>query len=356
MKTNFSRFLTLIALGAVVLSVSVCKADGPYHFIREIPVGGDGGWDYLSVDSAAQRLYVSHGTEVVVIDLAKDSSAGEITNTPGVHGVAIAHELGLGVTSNGRENKAGIVDLKTLQTLSKVDTDQGPDGMLYDPGQKQAYLFCGRGQSATVIDVKGQKVVATIPLGGRPEFAVVDPVAGRVFDNLEDKSEVAVIDTTTHTVTNRWPIAPGEEGSGMAIDAAHQKIFIGCGGSKTMLMMDDTTGKVLASVPIGDGVDANAFDPGTQLAFASCGDGTTTIAREDGDKLTVVQTLKTEPRARTMAIDPATHKIYLASAQFAAPANSAAFSTNLVSGAPRRQRPQMIPGTFKILVYGMDKQ
>jgi DNA-binding beta-propeller fold protein YncE len=356
MKINLARFLSLIALGGGLLSVHVCKADAPYHFIKEIPVAGAGGWDYLSVDSAGQRLYVSHGTEIVVIDLAKDAVAGEITNTPGVHGVAVAHELGLGVTSNGRENKAGIVDLKTLQTLSKVDTDQGPDGMLYDPGQKEAYLFCGRGQSATVVDVKGQKVVATIPLGGRPEFATVDPEAGRVFDNLEDKSEVAVIDTKTHTVTNRWPIAPGEEGSGMAIDVTHHRIFIGCGGSKTMVMMDDTNGKILASVPIGDGVDANAFDPGTQLAFASCGDGTTTIAHEDGDKLTVVQTLKTEPRARTMTIDPATHKIYLASAQFAAPTNSAAVSTNQVSGTPRRQRPQMIPGTFKILVYDMDKQ
>jgi len=247
------------------------------------------------------------------------------------------------------------VDLKTLQTISKVDTAQGPDGMLYDPGQKEAYLFCGRAQSATVIDVKGGKVVATIPLGGRPEFATVDPEAGRVFDNLEDKSEVAVIDTKTHTVTNRWPIAPGEEGSGMAIDVPHHRIFIGCGGSKTMVMMDNAIGKVLASVPIGDGVDANAFDPGTQLAFASCGDGTTTIAHEDGDKLTVVQTLKTVPRARTMALDPATHKIYLPTAQFESSTNSPNASTNQVAGA-RRQRPKMIPGTFKILVYGMDKQ
>ena len=356
MKTNFSRILTCMTLSAGLLTVSICRAAGPYHFIKEIPVGGDGGWDYLSLDPAAQRLYVSHATKVVVIDLANDTVAGEITNTPGIHGVAIAPELGLGVTSNGRENKAGIVDLKTLQTLSKVDTDQGPDGMLYDPGQKEAYLFCGRAQSATVVDVRGQKVVVTIPLGGRPEFATVDPEAGRVFDNLENKSEVAVIDTKTHTVTNIWPIAPGEEGSGMAIDVAHHRIFIGCGGSKTMEMMDDTNGKVLDSVPIGDGVDADAFDPGTQLAFASCGDGTTTIAHEDGDKLTVVQKLVTERGARTMAIDPSTHEIYLATAQFAAPGNSAAVSTNQIPGTPRRQRPQMIPGTFKILVYGMDKQ
>jgi DNA-binding beta-propeller fold protein YncE len=330
------------------LAVAICRADGPYHFIREIPIGTTGGWDYLSVDPAGQRLYVSHGTEIVVIDTAKDQVVGEITNTPGVHGVALAPELGLGVTSNGRENKAGIVDLKTLQTLSKVDTAQGPDGMLYNPGQKEAYLFCGHAQSATVIDVKSAKVVATIPLDGRPEFCALDATDDRIYDNLEDKSEVAVIDAKSHMVVTNWPIAPGEEGSGMAIDVKHHRLFIGCGGSKTMVMMDGTDGKILASVPIGDGVDANAFDPGTQLAFASCGDGTTTIAHEDSpDKLTVVQTLQTAPRSRTMALDPATHKIYLASANFET-------STNQPAGGPR-QRPRMIPGTFKILVYGMDK-
>jgi DNA-binding beta-propeller fold protein YncE len=331
----------------LTLAVAVCRADGPYHFIKEIPVSGEGGWDYLSADSAAQRLYVSHGNEVVVIDLAKDQICGEITNTPGVHGVAIASDLGLGVTSNGRENKAGIVDLKTLQTLSKVDTAQGPDGMLYDPGQKEAWLFCGRAESATVVDVKAAKVVVNIPLGGRPEFAQADPTAGRVYDNLEDKSEVAVIDAKTHQIVNRWPIAPGEEASCMAIDVKNHRLFLGCHNGK-MVMMDSTDGKVLAFVPIGQGVDANAFDPGTKLAFASCGDGTTTIAKEESpDKLILVQTLKTERGARTMALDPVTHKIYLPAARFE-------FPTNQVAGAPR-QRPKMIPGTFKILVYGMEK-
>lgn len=343
-KIPVKRILLPVLFG---LAAAVGRADGPYHFIKEILVGGDGGWDYLSIDSAAHRLYVSHGTEVVVIDLANDQVVGEITNTPGVHGVAIAHELGLGVTSNGRENKAGIVDLKTLQTLSKVDTAQGPDGMLYDPGQKEAYLFCGRAQAATVVDVKGQKVVATIPLDGRPEFAQADPRAGRVYDNLEDKSAVAVIDTKSHSVVTNWPIAPGEEASGMAIDLKNHRLFLGC-HNKLMVMMDSRDGKVLASVPIGEGVDANAFDPGTQFAFASCGDGTTTIAKEEmPDKLTVVQTLPTERGARTMALDPMTHRIYLATAIFGPqpePANG-----------ERRRRPPMIPGTFKILVYGMEK-
>jgi hypothetical protein len=218
--------------------------------------------------------------------------------------------------------------------------------MLYDPGQKEAWLFCGRAQSATVVDVKAAKVVATIPLGGRPEFAQADPEAARIYDNLENKSEVVVIDAKSHQVVTHWPIAPGEEASGMAIDLKNHRLFLGCHNGK-MVMMDSTDGKVLASVPIGQGADANAFDPGTRLAFASCGDGTTTIAKEESpDKLTVVQTLKTERGARTMALDPATHKIYLPTAQFE-------FSTNQVAGAPR-QRPRMVPGTFKILVYGME--
>ena len=322
---------------------TVCRAAEPYHFIKEIPVGGDGGWDYASVDSAAQRLYVSHATKVVVIDLAKDVVVGEITNTPGVHGLAPCPDLGLGVTSNGRENKASIVDLKTLQTISKVETGANPDGMLYEPGQKEVYLFNGRGQSATVIDPKGGKVVATIPLGGKPEFAQADVKAGRVFNNLEDKSEVVAIDTKKHEVVNRWPIAPGEEPSGMAFDVKNHRLFLGC-GNKLMVMLDSESGKVVASVPIGDGVDANAFDPGTQLAFASCGDGTVTITHEDApDKLMVVQTLKTELGARTMTIDPATHKIYLASAKFDA-------------SAAGQRRGKMVAGSFKILVYGMEKK
>jgi DNA-binding beta-propeller fold protein YncE len=329
----------IIALSFVLGSAVLASAKESYELTREIPVGGDGGWDYLSVDSAAQRLYVSHGSRVVVIDLAKDAVCGEITNTPGVHGLAPAPVLGRGIVTCGRENKAAIVDLKTLEIIAKVDTGANPDGMLYEPGRQEFYTFNGRGQSATVIDAKSAKVVATVPLGGKPEFAQADSQAGLVFNNLEDKSEVAVIDTKTHSVTNRWPIAPGEEASGMAFDEKNHHLFLGC-GNKLMVMMDSATGKVLASVPIGDGVDANAFDPATQLAFASCGDGTVTIAKEDGDKLTVVQTLKTEKGARTMTIDPATHKIYLASAKFDAPAEG-------------QRRGKMVAGSFKILVYGM---
>jgi hypothetical protein len=340
----------LIVSFALVLSgfgsASVAGADGPYHLLKEIPVGGDGGWDYLSVDAAGRRLYVSHGTEVTVIDIDKDVVVGAIADTPGVHGLAVAPELKRGFSSNGRENKASIVDLQTLKTLSKVDTGQNPDGMLYEPGRQQVYMFNGRSKSATVFEALSGKVVATIPLSGKPEFPACDSQAGRVYDNIEDKSEVAVIDTASHDVVAAWPIAPGEEASGMAIDVAHHRLFLGC-NNKLMVMMDDTSGQVVASVPIGGGVDANAFDPGTQLAFASCGSGTVTIAKEEApDKLIVVQTLVTEPRARTMALDPPTHKIYLASAKFEAQPEPA-------PGAPR-QRPKMIPGSFKILVYGMD--
>jgi YVTN family beta-propeller protein len=329
--------ILLPALLSIVTASAACAGD--YHLLKEIPAGGDGGWDYLSVDSAGQRLYVSHGTKVVVIDTAKDVVAGEITNTPGVHGIAVAPELNRGLVTCGRENKGALVDLKTLQIISKTDTGVNPDGMLFEPGQKEFYTFNGRGESATVIDAQSGKVTATIPLGGKPEFAAADVKAGLVFNNLEDKNEVVAIETKTHTVKNRWPIAPGEEASGMAFDEKNHRLFLGCGGSKTMVMMDSTSGKVLASVPIGDGVDANSFDPATSLAFASCSDGTVTIAKADGDKLTVVQTLQTQKGSRTMTIDPATHKIYLAAAKFDAPAAG-------------QRRGKLQPGSFKVLVYG----
>jgi DNA-binding beta-propeller fold protein YncE len=327
---------------ALVTSTAPARAAEPYRLFKEIPVGGEGGWDYLSVDSAAHRLYVSHATNVVVIDTTTDRAVGEIADTPGVHGIAIAPELHRGITTNGREDKGSIVDLTTLKTLSKLDTGKNPDGMIYEPVWKEAYLFNGRGQSATVVDMEGARVVATVPLTGKPEFAASDPEAGRVYVNLEDKNAVAVIDAKKHTVVATWPIAPGEEASGMAMDRAKHRLFLGC-GNKLMVMMDSASGKVVATVPIGEGVDAAAFDPGTRLAFASCGDGTVTIAREDSpDKLVVVQTLKTERGARTMTLDPATHRIYLASAQFDAP-------------DPGSRRGKMVPGSFKVLVFGMEK-
>ena len=314
----------------LVLNASTAfAADPSYHFIKDIPVAGPAQWDYLKVDSEARRLYLSHGAKVEVIDLEKGAVVGTIENTPGVHGIALAPKLGRAFTSNGQENKASIVDLTTLKTITKVTTGANPDSILYEPVQNEVFTFNGKGKSATAFDPGSGKVIATIDLGGKPETAAADGQAGRIYVNLEDKSEVAVIDVKAHKVVSHWPIAPGESASGMAIDLEHHRLFMGC-DNKKMVMMDCATGKVLANVPIGAGVDANAFDPGTQLAFSSNGeDGNTTIAKEAApDKLTVIQTLKTVVGARTMAVDPATHNIYL---------------------------PAPTP-TFRVLVYGVDKQ
>ncbi|HVT71838.1 MAG TPA: YncE family protein [Lacunisphaera sp.] len=318
----------------------------PYHPAGEIPVGGDGGWDYLTMDSAAHRLYVSHGTAVDVIDTIAGKVVGRVEDTPGVHGIAVAADLHRGFTTNGRENKASLVDLASLRTLGKVDTGAGPDSLVYEPGRREVFVFNGRDSTATVIDAVAGKAAATIPLGGRPESAAVDGGLGRVFVDLEDRDAVAAIDPAARVVAARWTTAPGGEPAGLAVDEAHHRLFIGCHNER-MVMMDAASGRILATVPIGRGVDAAAFDPGTQLAFASCGDGTVTVAHEDTpEQLTVVQTLHTEPRARTMALDPATHRIYLASARFEAAPEPAA-------GTPR-PRPKMVPGSFKILVYSQD--
>ncbi len=276
-----------------------------------------------------------------MIDLEKNAVAGEISDTPGVHGIALAPELGRGFTSNGRENKASIFDLKTNQTLSKVDTGENPDAILYVPATKEVYTFDGRGHSATVFQAETGRVVTTVPLPGKPEFAVLDTDAGRIYNNIEDKSEVVAIDIHSHQVVAHWPIAPGEEASGLAIDTRHHRLFAGC-SNRLMVMLDSTDGRVAATVPIGAGVDGNAFDPATGLAFSSNGEGNVTIAREDDpNTLRVVQTLATARGARTMALDPLTHRIYLSTAEF----------EPTPAGAPR-QRPSPKPGSFKVLVYG----
>ena len=334
------------ALAAGLSAALPCRADGPYRFDRAIPIAGDGGWDYLKVDETARRLYVSHATTVVVVDIDRGVVSGEIGGTPGVHGIAIAPELGRGFTSNGREGKAGIFDLRTLQPLGKAETGANPDAILYVPGRQEVYTFNGRGLSATVIGAASGAVLATLPLPGRPEFAASDPAAGRIYDNIEDKDEVAVIDARTRKIAALWPIAPGESASGMAIDAVHHRLFLGC-ENRLMTVMDSTNGRVVAAVPIDAGVDANAFDPGTQLAFSSNGAGTVTVVREDTpDRFTVVQTLETARGARTMALDTRTHALFLATADFEP-------QPDPQPGEPRR-RPRILPGTFRILVYRYD--
>lgn len=278
-----------------------------------------------------------------MVDLAKSAVAGEIADMPGVHGFLAVPELNRGFSTNGKENKSSVVDLKTLKTISKVDTGENPDALVYEPGHREVYVFNHSGNSATVIDAASGRVVSTIPLGGSPEFAAVDRAAGRIYCNIEDTSEVVAIDTTKHEVVARWPTAPGEEPSGIAFDAAHHRLFAGC-HNKMMVMLDTESGKVVATVPIGSGVDGAAFDDATQLAFASCGDGTTTIAKEEApDKLRVVQTLKTQRGARTIALDPRTQRIYLPTAQFGPEPTPG-------PGAPHR--PAIIPNSMKLLVFG----
>lgn len=344
----------LLALSGVTLLSSLlplpparaAEAAAPYHLLREIAIGGEGGWDYLSLDGSARRLYVTHASKVVVLDLDRDAVAGEITDTPGVHGFALAPELHRGFASNGRENKVSVVDLETLKTLAKVEVGQNPDAILYEPGQQEVYAFNGQGHSASIFNAKSGEVVATVALPGKPEFAAGDPAAHRVYCNIEDRNEVVAIDTRSHQIVNTWPIAPGEEATGMDIDRAHHRLFLGC-HNKLVVMMDSTDGKVIASAPIGGGVDATFFDPGTQLVFNSNGEGTVSIAREESpETLSVVQTLATERGARTMALDAKTHKIYLASAKFEP-------APEPVPGAPR-ERPKMVPESLKILVFGMD--
>ena len=327
----------------LALQITAAAEDG-YKFVTEIPIGGEGGWDILTIDSSAHRLYLSHATKVVVVDLTKNAVVGEIADTPGVHGFVVAPELHRGFSSNGKEAKTSVVDLTTLKTISKIDTGEGPDALVYEPSRGEIYVFNHKGNSVTVIDAKAEKVLRTIPLGGSPEFAAVDSAAGRIYCNLEDKSEVAVIDMAKGEVVARWPVAPGEEPGGIALDAAHRRLFAGC-HNKMMAMLDTESGKVIATVPMGERADGCAFDDATQLAFASCGDGTTTIAKEETpQKLAVVQTLNTERGARTMALDPATHRIYLPSAKFQPPPPA--------SPGASPARPTIVPNTLKLLVYG----
>jgi YVTN family beta-propeller protein len=338
----------LLLCGIFWANAALSFANDSYQFAGEIPIGGEGGWDILTIDPAASRLYLSHATKVVVVDLNKNAAVGEIADTPGVHAFVPVPEVGRGFSSNGKGSKSSVVDLTTLKTVSKVDTGQSPDAIVYEPRRGEVYVFNHKGNSATVIDAKQAKVVATISLGGSPEFAAVDEKAGRIYCNIEDKSEVAVIDASKHEVIADWSLAPGEGPSGIALDSAHHRLFSGC-HNKMMVMLDTESGKVVGSVPIGAGVDGCASDDSTQLAFASCGDGTMTIAKEETpQKLTIVQTLKTERGARTMALDTKTHRIYLPSAQFQPPPSPAP------GASPAR--PMSIPNTLKLLVYGPPEQ
>ena len=340
-----------LVIGSLIAGALVANAqDQPYRKIGEIKIGGAGQWDYLSVDAASRRLYVTHGTSVAVVDLDKNTVVGEIMDTPGVHGFVAVPDLGRGFSSNGQENKSSIVDLKTLMTLSKVDTGGNPDPILYEPKKQEIYTFNGTGQSATVYNAKTGAVVATIPLGGKPETGVADPAADRVYVNNETTSEIKVIGINNHSVVASWSIAPGQAGTGLVFDAKSHRLFIGTRNSM-MVVMDSTNGKVINTVPGGAGIDAAAFDPETGLAFASAGQGATvTISKADASGMfAVVQTLQTSRGARTMALDPKTHNIYLAAVEYP-PADPAAPPAPAAGG--RRGGPAAIPGSFKVMIFG----
>jgi WD40 repeat protein len=314
-----------------------------YHVTKEIQIGGEGGWDYLTVDPAARRLYVSHTNKVEVIDVDSGKKVGELTGLSGVHGIAIAGDLNRGFISNGRSSTVTIFDLKTLANVGDVKvTGENPDAILYDPFSSQVFAFNGRSKNATVLEAKTGKVVGTIELGGKPEFATSD-LKGRVFVNLEDLSEIAVIDAKSLAVKAHWPLKPCQEPSGMAIDRKHRRLLSGC-DNKIAAVVDTESGKVVTTVPIGEGVDANAFDPGTGLGFSSNGrDATLTVIREETpDRFTVAENVPTRKGARTMALDEKTHTVYLVTAQFGpAPAPTA---------EQPRPRPTILPNTFTILV------
>jgi len=339
------RLKISIAAAAAIFAVaspSRPQTSGGYKVVRTVVVGGDGGWDYLVVDSEARRLYVTHGTRVQILDADTLDTLGEIPGTAGVHGVALAPELGRGFTSNGRASSVTIFDRKTGKTIEEVKIEgQNPDAILFDPVTRRVFTFNGRSADATVLDASTGRIVATVPLGGKPEFATTDR-EGRIFVNLEDKSEIAVLDSHKPSVEKRWPLAPCEEPSGMAIDRAHHRLFVGC-ANKMMAVVDASTGKVIATLPIGEGVDANAFDPGTSLAFSSNGDGTLTVVRENTpDDFSVIANVPTRRGARTMALDEKTHRVYLATADFG-PAPSP-------TAEQPHPRPVIVPGSFTILV------
>ena len=310
-----------------------------YRTLARGTLGGEGFWDYLTMDPAARRLYISRWTHVMVVDADSYQPVGDIPDIAGAHGIAIAREFGRGFITEGEANQVAIFDLKTLQKVGAAKTGQGPDGIIYDPSSKRVFAFNGQDGTASVIEASTGRVVGTVDLGGSPEFAAADG-EGHVYNNLEDKNEVLEIDSKTLKVLKRWPLAPGDSPSAMAIDRRHHRLFIGC-HNRLMVVMDTDRGRVVATPAIGDGVDAARFDPGTQIVFSSNGEGSLSVIHEDSpDRYTVVDNVKTERGARTMEIDPKTHRVYTVTADLGP------------QPSEPHQPPEMTPGTFRLLVYG----
>jgi DNA-binding beta-propeller fold protein YncE len=327
-----------IALSLILASLPL-QAAPVYTKLAEIPIGGAGRFDYLNADGVGQRLYVSHGTEVVVIDTINNEIVGRIEKTVGVHGFAFAAELGLGFSTNGGENMLGIIDLKSLQTKSKVATGANPDALIYEPTQQQVWAFNHTGKSVTIVDALTGTAITTTALSGDAEAGQADAALGKVFINIEDTNSVDVVDMKTFAVIGNYPVAPASSPTGMAIDTVNHHLFVG--GGEALVMMDTQTGTVLASAPICVGTDATTFDATNSAVFVSCSDGHITVIDVKGDTLSVVQTIDTAVGARTMTLDPVTHKLYTSAVDYL-PADPA-----VANG-----RPQALQDTFRVLVFG----
>ena len=333
----------ILVLCVLVVGTMSYAADSGYHVIKKMQLGGEGGWDLLTVDSEAKRLYISRSTHVMVIDLATEKVLGDIPDTPGVHGIAVAPEMNRGFTSNGKANTSTVFDLKTLKPLSQVKTGTNPDVILYDSSTKRVFTFNGGSKDVTVIDAVSLTVIGTIALGGKPEIAIADG-NGKVYVNIEDTSEVVEVDSRNMEILKRFSLKPCEEPTGIAYDSEHHRIFSGC-HNKIMTVLDAQAVKIIATVPIGEGVDGAGFDSKAGLAFSSNGDGTLTVVQESTPgNFQVVETVKTQRGARTMAIDSKTHKIYLPAATFGPPP----------APTPElpKPRPTMIKDSFVVLVVG----
>lgn len=337
---------SLLASLLLVSAAGVCAAtEGSYHVIRKFPVGGEGAWDYLTVDPTARRVYLSRSTHVMVMDEDSGKIIGDISDTKGVHAIALVPSLGRGFTTNGGEDTVTIFDLKTLQPISKVKTTgENPGAIIYDPGTKRIFTFNHRTGNATAIDAATGQVVGTVVVGDSPEAPVLDG-KGNIFLTLEDKNLLVEFGTKTLTVNHTWPVAPCEGPGPISMDTVHRRLFFNCQPNKMMTLMNADTGKVIATVPIGGGVDGGGFDPGTGLVFASCGEGVLNVIHEDSpDKLSVVENVKTQFGARTMALDPKTHHVFVVTADFEpAPAPTV---------ENPRPRGRIVPNSFVVLELG----
>jgi YVTN family beta-propeller protein len=339
MSLSYAAFMLLAATG---IALAGDHADRQYTLKQEINIGGEGGWDYLTFDAPSNRLFISHGTQVVVLHATSGAKLGEVKDTPGVHGIAIVNELSKGYTSNGRDNSVSVFDLKTLATLKTIKTVGGenPDFIAYDAVSKHVFTFNGRSSNASVIDAKADTLIATIALPGKPEAAVADGT-GVVFVDIEDKSQMVAIDARKNTVLHTWNLPGCEEPAGLAMDRKSRRLFAAC-QNKTLVVINADSGKRVATLPIGGGVDAAVFDPDTLRIFTSQGDGTLTVIKENSaNRFSVQQTAKTQRGARTMAFNSVSHDIYLTTAQF---------DELPLEPGQKRARRVMKPNTFSLLV------